>query len=67
MASIEAWMVLIAAGLLALAFFVALCEAARRGVTDARVVALVEAGLLVPLAGFGALMSLILWRPLASA
>ena len=45
----------------------ALCEAARRGVTDARVVALVEAGLLVPLAGFGALMSLILWRPLASA
>ena len=33
----------VAAGLLALAVFVVLCEAADRGVTDARVVVLVQA------------------------
>jgi hypothetical protein len=36
-------------------------EAARRGVADARVIALVEAGVLVPLAGVGAFAGLILW------
>jgi hypothetical protein len=46
--------------LLALAAFVALSEAARRGDEISRAGALIEAFVLVPLAGFGVLAALIL-------
>jgi hypothetical protein len=54
-------MVVIFAGVLALGVFVAQCEAARRGSFSAHVGALVEGVLLLPLAGLGALLGLILW------
>ena len=54
-------MILIGTGLLALAAFVALCEAARRGSSGARVGAVAEAVLLIPCAGVGVLGALILW------
>jgi hypothetical protein len=54
-------MVVIFAGVLALGVFVAQCEAARRGSFSAHVGALVEAVLLLPLAGLGALLGLILY------
>jgi len=54
-------MIVIGAGLLVLAAFVALCETARWGSWGAHVGAVAEAVLLIPLAGFGALGALILW------
>ena len=53
--------VIVGAGLLLLAPFVALCEAARRGRWGAHVGAVAEAVLLIPFAAFGALGGLILW------
>jgi hypothetical protein len=47
-------------GLVALVAFVVLAEGARRGSTSARVGALVEAAVLIPLAGLGALGALAL-------
>ena len=53
-------MAVIGIRLLALAAFVALSEAARRGDEISRAGALIEAFVLVPLAGFGVLAALIL-------
>jgi hypothetical protein len=53
-------MVVIAAGLLAFLLFAGLAEAARRGNRAARAAATVEGVVLIPLAGLGALLALLL-------
>jgi hypothetical protein len=53
-------MVVISAGVLALLVFAALSEVARRGSASARVGAMVEGIALIPLAGLGVLVALVL-------